>query len=172
MEPQGNTKYPNPPLAGLTGSGKQPAIQITATSSAGCQRSLGELGLCFETQHSSSRAARQVRDGQVGHALGFLEAPWRALATRKDSGTGPAPHPLIIPDILVSQAHEQLPEVMPLVALPPLHIRLQVSVEALHPVLALLHICWHLEGKQICGFEVPLVSLTVSSSSNIWGAKC
>lgn len=78
------------------------------------------------------------------------------MVTRKRGGMGPPPHLLIILDILVSQAHEQLPEVISLVALPPLHISLQVCVEALHPVLALLHICWHLQGKYILGSEVQL----------------
>lgn len=93
--------------------------------------------------------------------------PRKALATRSHSGTGPVPHLLIILDILVSQAHEQLPEVMPLVVLPPLHICLQVSIEALHPVLALLHSCWHLEGDHSHGSEVRLASPPVHASSNI-----
>lgn len=107
--------------------------------------------------------------GSCSGVSGGHPRPRQALATRNRSGTGPASHLLIILDVLVRQAHEQLPEVMPLAALPPLHVSLQVSVEALHPVLALLHICRHLEGKCIRGCEVRLVSPAVSRSAKL---KC
>lgn len=73
--------------------------------------------------------------------------PHERLWPLETTVTWAASHLLIILDILVSQAHEQLPEVMSLAALPPLHVSLKVSIEALHPILALLHICRHLEWK-------------------------
>lgn len=90
---------------------------------------------------------------------------------------------LIILDVLVSQPHEQLPEVLPLVVLPPLHVGLQVGVEALHPILTFFHICGHLEAgarglcvtghsclgrlcSQICGR--PKCYIKISTGSLPW----
>lgn len=56
----------------------------------------------------------------------------------------------IVLDVFVRHAGQQLSEILALVVLPALPVGLQVSVEALHPVLALLHICGHLhEDTQI-----------------------
>lgn len=74
---------------------------------------------------------------------------WQALTKasgyQKLEPDGPTPYLLIILDVLVSQAHEQLPEVLPLIVLPPLHVGLQIGVETLHTILTLLHVCRHLE---------------------------
>lgn len=61
---------------------------------------------------------------------------------------------LVILDILVSHSHEQLPEVLPLVVLPPLHVGFQISIETFHPILTFLNICWHLEGGCVSGRSV------------------
>lgn len=62
-----------------------------------------------------------------------------------------APYLLIILDVLVSHSHEQLPEVLPLVVLPPLHVGFQVSIEALHPILTFLNVHGHLKGDAEVG---------------------
>lgn len=67
---------------------------------------------------------------------------------------------LIVLDVLVGHPHEQLPEVLPLVVLPPLHVGLQISIETLHPVLTLLNIRWHLEWGRVCGYFVRVTGLS------------
>lgn len=47
---------------------------------------------------------------------------------------------LVVGDVAVCQARQQLSEVTPLVALPALPVGLQVGVEAFGPVLAALHL--------------------------------
>lgn len=61
---------------------------------------------------------------------------------------------LIILNVLVGHPHEQLPEVLPLVVLPPLHVGLQISIETLHPILTLFNIHWHLEWGGVSGYFV------------------
>ena len=51
----------------------------------------------------------------------------------------------IVVDVFVGHVGEKLFEVLPLVALPALPVRLQVCVETLQSVLALLHLHWHLQ---------------------------
>lgn len=56
-------------------------------------------------------------------------------------GTDPLPlYLLVVGDVAVGQARQQLSEVTPLVALPALPVGLQIGVEALGPVLAALHL--------------------------------
>lgn len=69
-----------------------------------------------------------------------------ASSRRRLSSCQPAHYLLIILDVLVGHSHEQLPEVLPLAVLPPLHVGFQISIETLHPILTFLHICWYLEG--------------------------
>lgn len=88
-------------------------------------------------------------------ALYFWVSGWpsqKALAalsasfTRGPGGHRRTPYLLIILNVLVRHAHKQLPEVLPLVALPPLQVGFQIGIETLHPILTPLDICRHLEG--------------------------
>lgn len=59
---------------------------------------------------------------------------------------------LVVLDVSVSHPGEELSEILPLVVLPAVPVSFQVGVEALHSVLALLHICGHLREKVSVNF--------------------
>lgn len=143
-----------------------PAPHPSASSHAGPPRP--------DTEEGGRRGCQGLSSWVTGwasqKALAVPSAPLtRGLGSRRCTR-----YLLVILDVLVSHSHEQLPEVLPLIALPPFHVSFQIRVETLHSILTFLNVCGHLEGDVYMGtlhaqLGTPCPGLPTMNAPPPWG---